>query len=142
MPMTATITEIALPTAESIAALFREHDIIPEQLVYLDTSGSCPKCRACAIGILFVSIRGSAAEARADYRRSSMSIFRALVEASRLPFAFLDGLDDGFTNSDGREVCLEDIHETNPLYIDGYCVGWRAWALASAGAGAPAEGRS
>jgi hypothetical protein len=140
LPMTATIPNIPLPTAEHIAALFREHDIIPEQLVYLDTSGTYPKCRACAIGILLVEIRGSATKARAACR-SIRTVFDALAEASGLPPAFLNGLDDGFTNSDGGEVCVEDVHECSPLYAEGYRVGWESWALASAGVSPPEEDR-
>jgi hypothetical protein len=138
---TATIAEIALPTAAHIADLFREHDVLPYQLVYLDPPGSYAKCRACAIGILLVEIRGSAAAARADCRRTSHTVFQALREASGLPREFLDGLDNGFTNSDGGEYPdeEEDIDAIEALYSEGYRVGWEAWSLAHAGAESLAE---
>jgi hypothetical protein len=142
--MTATITEITIPTAEHIAVLFREHDVLPRQQVYLDTCGLFGlKCRACAIGILLVEIRGSATEARADCLRSCHTVFQSLVEASGLPREFLGGLDNGFTASNGGEIpdVVEEIGEFCPLYAEGYRVGWRAWALASAGVSPPEEGR-
>jgi hypothetical protein len=142
--MTATIAETTLPTAEHIAALFRKHDIIPRQRVYLDTSGLFGlKCRACAIGILLVEIRGSAAAARADCRRSNRSVFNEYRLASGLPRAFLDGLDDGVTDSDGGEfpVNAEALDGLKSLYIEGYRVGWKSYGLASAGAGVLAEDR-
>jgi hypothetical protein len=127
-------TEIELPTAAGIAALFREHDVIPEQLVYLALPDlGRPKCRACAIGILLVELRGSAAAARADCRFLGRTIIEQCRRSSGLPREFIAGLDDGFTASDGSEIDHEisRFDGCHPLYIEGYRVGWDAWVIAS-----------
>jgi hypothetical protein len=148
---TATITEIDLPTAESIAALFREHDVLPRQNLYLglpDEFATRPgQCAACAVGILLVHARGDASRARWHCRRSTSTVKEALNAESGLPRAFLDGLDDGFSLNDGRrtwEQGLErwsemDGDREGPLYTGGFRVGWQAWELANATEGPLAE---
>jgi hypothetical protein len=134
-------TAIDLPTAEHIAALFREHDVLPWQTVYLALPGeiaTCPaKCTACAIGILLVERRGSVSEARSHCRRSRLPFGDAIKAEIDLPLAFLEGLDDGFTKSNDDETWEESLEEwavDEPLYAEGFRVGWQAWELANAGA--------
>jgi hypothetical protein len=143
MTATATITEIELPTAEQIADLFREHDVLPWQSIYLalpDELAICPgKCAACAIGILLVMHRGSASRARSYCRRSGRTVKQALEAETGLPPDFVEGLDDGFSVSNDGETCEEYLAEwdadnsEDPLYVEGFRVGWRAWELATAG---------
>jgi hypothetical protein len=137
---TATITEIDLPTAESITALFREHDVLPRQAVYLDVTYDYLmrplKCSACALGILLVDRRGSVSEALSHCTRSRLSMGDAIGAEIDLPTAFIDGLDDGFTNSNDDETWEEFLEEwavDDPLYAEGFGVGWRAWELANTG---------
>jgi hypothetical protein len=146
--MTATTVAIDLPTAEQIAALFREHDILPWQTVYLALPGEIAtrrwKCAACALGILLVERRGSVSEARSHCIRSRLPFGDAIRAVIDLPLAFLDGLDDGFTNSNDDETweeSLEDWAIDDSLYTEGFRVGWQAWELANAGAGLPEEAR-
>jgi hypothetical protein len=139
--MTATIAAIDLPTAESIAALFREHDVLPWQTVYLALPGELAKrpakCSACALGILLVERHGSVSEALSHCRRSHLPFGDALRAEIDLPYAFLFGLEDGFTKSNDDETWEESLEERavdDPLYTQGFRVGWQAWELANAGA--------
>jgi hypothetical protein len=148
MNAAATTAAIDLPTAESIAALFRKHDVLPWQDVYLALPGEIAtrrrKCTACALGILLVERRGSVSEALSHCRRSRLSMGGALRAEIDLPLAFLFGLDDGFTNSnddDTWEEFLEEWGVDDPLYIKGFRVGWQAWELANAVAGLSEEAR-
>jgi hypothetical protein len=143
-----TATAIDLPTAESIAALFREHDVLPWQTVYLALPGEIAtrhrKCAACALGILLVERRGSVYEALSHCRRSRLPFGDALRAEIDLPPAFLLGLDHGFTNSnddDAWDEFLEDHDRDDSLYTQGFRVGWQAWELANAGAGLPERTR-
>lgn len=136
MTATATIAETDLPTAEHIAALFREHDVLPWQTVYLapphDDETRQPKCTACALGILLVAHVGDAFKARDDYCLNPGTVFKELAEESGIPFAFLHGLDNGFTDSLGGEIPFDDGDiGDEPLYLEGYRVGWHAWELAT-----------
>jgi hypothetical protein len=146
--MTATATAIDLPTAEYIATLFREHDVLPWQTVYLALPGELAtrpaKCVACALGILLVERRGGVSRARSYCRQSDSTVKEALQAEIDLPPAFLDGLDDGFTSSNDDETWEESLGEggaDDTLYIKGFRVGWEAWELANAGAGLPEEAR-
>jgi hypothetical protein len=138
--MTAAATAIDLPTAESIADLFCEHDVLPWQTVYLALPGEIAtrrgKCAACALGILLVEAHGDAYRARSYCRRSDFTVKEALRAEIDLPPAFLDGLDNGFTNSndDPWDEFLEDHDRDDSLYNQGFRVGWQAWELANAGA--------
>jgi hypothetical protein len=138
--MTATTAAIDLPTAESIAALFRKHDVLPWQDVYLALPGEIAtrrrKCTACALGILLVERRGSVSKALSHCTRSHLPMGDAIKAEIDLPPAFLDGLDDGFTNrndDDTWEEFLEEWAVDDLLYIEGFRVGWQAWELANAG---------
>jgi hypothetical protein len=148
MTATTMTTAIDLPTAEYIAALFREHDVLPRQTVYLALPGELvtrpAKCSACAVGILLVERRGSVSEALSHCTRSCLSMGDALRAEIDLPLAFLNGLDYGFTNSNDDETWEEFLEEwgvDDLLYIKGFRVGWQAWELANAGAGLPEEAR-
>jgi hypothetical protein len=146
--MTATTATIDLPTAERIAALFRAHEVLPWQTVYLALPGDIvtrpAKCSACALGILLVERRGSVSEALSHCRRSRLPFGDAIAAEIDLPLAFLDGLDQGFTSSNDDETWEESLEEwaaDDLLYIKGFRVGWQAWELANAGAGLPEEAR-
>jgi hypothetical protein len=148
MTATATTAAIDLPTAEHIAALFREHDVLPWQTVYLALPGEIAtrrgKCAACALGILLVEAHGDAYRARSYCRRSDFTVKEALQAEIDLPPAFLFGLDDGFTSSNDDETWVEFLEEwavDDSLYTEGFRVGWQAWELASAGVGLHAEAR-
>jgi hypothetical protein len=135
-----TTAAIDLPTAESIAALFREHDVLPRQTVYLALPGDIAtrrgKCTGCALGILLVERRGSVSEALSHCTRSRLSMGDAIAAGIDLPPSFLDGLDEGFTNSNDDETWEESLERwavDDLLYIKGFRVGWQAWELANAG---------
>jgi hypothetical protein len=143
-----TAAAIDLPTAERIAALFREHDVLPWQTVYLALPGEIAtrpaKCTACALGILLVERRGSVSEARSHCCRSHLPFGEALRAGIDLPLAFLDGLDDGFTKSNDDETWEESLEEwavDDSLYTEGFRVGWQAWELANAGAVSHTDGQ-
>lgn len=160
MTATATIAaETALPTAEAIADLFLEHDVLPWQTIYLslpdDTMTHQMKCAACAIGILLIAERGGPFAARSDCFLSNRNVKAALKAETDLPLDWLDGLDDGFSLSDDRKdadrLMAQAFHDRDScsaigiwdesLYREGFRVGWRAWALAKVEAGRLAEPR-